>query len=80
MDVRLRAVEFGGVWHWHVTEILLPRTEAQGPRGPPDLTQVSAHGGYHPVPSLTTRIKVRAMDHFSYQCAGGRLAVAAGLG
>ena len=20
MDVRLRAVEFGGVWHWHVTE------------------------------------------------------------
>jgi hypothetical protein len=20
MDVRLRVVEFGGVWHWHVTE------------------------------------------------------------
>ena len=26
-------VEFGGVWHWHVTEILLPRTESQGSRG-----------------------------------------------
>ena len=33
MDVRLRAVEFGGVWHWHVTEIRLPRTESQSPRG-----------------------------------------------
>ena len=33
MDVRLRVVEFGGVWHWHVTEILLPRTESQGPLG-----------------------------------------------
>jgi len=32
VDVRLRVVEFGGVWHWHVTEILLPRTESQGPR------------------------------------------------
>jgi hypothetical protein len=29
MDVRLRVVEFGGVWHWHVTEILLRAVPAR---------------------------------------------------
>ena len=29
MDVRLRVVEFGGVWHWHVTEILLRAVQAR---------------------------------------------------
>jgi hypothetical protein len=29
MGVRLRVVEFGGVWHWHVTEILLRAVPAR---------------------------------------------------
>jgi hypothetical protein len=27
----LGAKEFGGVWHWHVTEILVPDTDIPGP-------------------------------------------------
>ena len=33
MDVRLRVVEFGGVWHRHVTEILAATHRAPGPSG-----------------------------------------------
>ena len=29
-DGRLSAGEFGGVWHWHVTEILLRAVPARG--------------------------------------------------
>ena len=60
MDVRLRVVEFGGVWHRHVTEILAATHRAPGPSGlagagPKFGAQLRVRSGRAPIQGESTR-------------------------